>query len=129
MTELRFDCDVSDAGKLVPRAPATAAQVEILQHSLGIDRDTREPWRNYYCDQDGATALDALVALGLMFHGRTLNKEQRYYHVTEAGRAVAVAALPKPRGRAERRYLRFLSARDAFTDLTFREFLRMDGRG
>lgn len=101
--------------------------VEILQHSLGLDRDRREPWRNYYCAEDASPDLEALVAAGLMSRGRTINGERdRYYHVTEAGTEIAKAALPKPLSRAKQRYLRFLSAKDAYTDLTFREFLRME---
>lgn len=103
----------------------TADQIHILQHSLGLDRDRRVPWRNYYCDADGAPALEALVVLGLMKHGRTLNEGDRYYIVTDAGIAAALSTLPKPRSRASRRFSRFLNLRDAIPDLTFREFLRM----
>lgn len=104
-------------------------QIEILQHTLGLDREKREPWRNYYCAEDGSPDVEAIVALGLMERGRTLNGERdRYYHVTEAGIAAAKAALPKPYTRAQQRYRRFLAASDALTDLTFREFLRMESR-
>lgn len=108
---------------------ATAEQIEILQHSLGIDREKRSPWRNYYCDEAGAPQLEALVSLGLMSHGRAVNESQRYYHVTAAGVAVAVDALPAPYSRSKQRYRRFLSVSDVMPDLTFRDFLRMDARG
>lgn len=105
----------------------TTEQIHTLQHSLGIDRDKRVPWRNHYCAEDGAPTLEALVALGLMVHGRYINDERdRIYHVTPEGTAVAIAALPEPRTRSQRRYLRFLSASDAYSGLTFREFLRME---
>ena len=104
-----------------------SGKIETLQHALGVDRERREPYRNYYCAEDGSPDLEALVAAGLMERGRTLNGgEDRYYHVTEAGRALAITNLPKPLSRAQQRYRRFLDASDVLTDLTFREFLRME---
>ena len=97
---------------------------EILQHSLGIDRVTRVPWRNYYCAEDGASDLEALVSAGLMERGRTINDERdRIYIVTTEGTKRAVAALPKPLSRGQLRYRRYLDAKDAYPDMTFRQFL------
>jgi hypothetical protein len=105
----------------------TEDQVHTLQHALGLDRERREPWRNYYCAEDGAPALEALVAAGLMQRRHTINGgEDRIYSVTAAGIDAAKAALPKAYSRSERRYRRFLDAADAYPGLTFREFLRID---
>jgi hypothetical protein len=107
--------------------PLTADQVHTLQHALGLDRDRREPWRNYYCATFADPALEALVELGMMKRGRPLNQgESRYYHVTPAGEAVARAGLPPKRTRSEARYLCYLHVSDVMPDLTFREFLRME---
>lgn len=79
----------------------TREQREILRHALGLDpsgKDPRqgqrkaplEPYRNHYCTHDGDPKLEALVTLGLMERGRRLNDgRDRYYHVTEAGKAEA----------------------------------------
>lgn len=109
------------------RQVLTADHVHILQHSLGLDRDHRDPWRNYYAAEDGDPALEALVSLDLMTRGRLLPDGQglRYYHVTDVGIGAALARLPPRRSRASQRFRRFLNARDAMPDLTFRDFLRM----
>ncbi len=107
-------------------APVSNEAIHTLQHALGIDKRRREPWRNYYCAADGALDLEALVSAGSMRRGCTLNGgRDRYYHVTEAGIALAKANLPAPLSPAKRRYERFLDLCDVWPDLTFKEFLRL----
>lgn len=73
----------------------TKAQREIIEHSLGLNWK-KEPYRNHYCTADGDPRLEALVTLGLMKHGCTLNDgRDRYYHVTAEGAAHIGKELPK----------------------------------
>lgn len=107
----------------------TPEQIHILQHSLGLSKRHDKPYRNYYaagtasdCIQD----LEALVDKGLMTSaGKSpVNSEMVYYYVTDRGRKVAFEHLPKDmRTRGQKRYERFLNAKDAFPDLSFKQFL------
>lgn len=74
----------------------TEEQREILLHTLGVDRPNRAPWRNYYCDRVDSPELEALVTLGAMQRGVTLNEgRDRYYHVTPDGAAAVGVTLPQ----------------------------------
>lgn len=105
----------------------TADQLHILQHSLGVDEreEKRCPYRNHYVAAEGQTELEQLVALGMMTPGRAvgwMDPDDRVYRVTEAGRAVALAALPPvpKRTRSQARYRRYMRVADL---MSFREFM------
>ena len=100
--------------------------IHILQHSLGLTDPYAKGrmYRNYYAAGPEEPTLDALVEKGLMVRGRTYNEGTgQYYHVTEDGKKVALENMPKPPSKKARRYSRFLNAKDAYPDLTFKEFL------
>lgn len=107
----------------------TPKQIDILQHSLGLSKRHDKPYRNYYAvyaDSDAIEDLDALVKAGLMAKGgkSPVNSDMVYYYVTDEGRKVAFEHLPKDtRTRGQKRYERFQNAKDAFPDLTFKQFL------
>ena len=104
----------------------TDEQLRILRHMLGIDvNDTPNPaeYRDYYCANQGDQQMHAMAALGLVRLHSTGDRYE-WFTTTELGKAAAresqkAMLLPKPR----RVYLRWLAARDALHDLTFREFL------
>ena len=83
----------------------TKHQLELMQHALGINENRREPYRNYFLASGGHSDnahLESLVAAGLM-SSRTAPsfcaEDDVVYHVTEAGRELAIAALPPPKKR------------------------------
>ena len=100
-------------------------ELEILQHALGIDGERhRVPWRNSYCSYFDDPKLEAMVAAGLMKRGSSINGQRdRYYHVTDEGQHIAIAALPKPPSKKRQRYLDWLRISDA-TGETFGEYLK-----
>lgn len=62
-----------------------------LEHALAVHMVARDgiAWRNHYCAEAGDADMEALVALGLMRRGPTINEgRDRYYHATEAGMAL-----------------------------------------
>ncbi len=104
----------------------TPAELQILQHALGLDQHGRPPrgcspegYRNHFCagGKDEATCR-ALVAQGLMVQHATTDAFD-YFNcsVTEAGREAVQRESPKPPpvSRSKARYLEFLNAdkRDA----------------
>lgn len=109
----------------------TPIQLEILQHALGLDQYGQgEAYRNFFCaGDDDEPICRELIALGYMKQHRT-TELYPYFNcsVSEAGREAVHRESPKPPKltRAQQRYRRFLNARDAFGDLTFREFLKME---
>jgi len=107
----------------------TPEQIHILQHSLGLSKRHDKPYRNYYAastDSDCSQDQEALVDKGLMTSaGKSpVNSETVYYYVTDRGCKIAFEHLPKDtRTPGQKRYERFLYARDVFPDLTFKKFL------
>lgn len=111
----------------------TERQLEILQHTLGVDQYGRTPkgftpfTRNYFCagprDEPDCRAL---VAMGFMQQHRA-TKCFPYFNcsVTPAGIALMKAASPKPPclTRSQQRYLEFLDS-DGCLGETFRDYLR-----
>jgi len=104
-------------------------QLEILQHSLGVDQYGRgRQYRNYYVASAGHhswTELLALVAAGLMGlrPGNAISGGGDVFFVTPAGRDYVAAHSPKPPKltASQRRYRAFL-AEDS--GLLFGEWLK-----
>lgn len=107
----------------------TPSQIHILQHSIGISKRHDKPYRNFYAvytSSDSVPDLEVLVKAGLMANGdkSPVNPDMVYYYVTDAGREVAFKHLPKDtRTQKQKKYERFLYAKDAYPDLTFKQFL------
>jgi len=83
----------------------TQHQIGLLQHALGINENRREPYRNYFLASSGhsdSADLESLVSAGLMTSRAAPSfcaEDDVVYHVTEAGRELAIAALPAPKKR------------------------------
>lgn len=88
-------------------AQATAYQLELLQHTLGLSEERRESYRNYFVAGSGHSDmrhLEALERAGLMERRRSpkfLVDGDIVFAATDAGRDAAVAALPAPRKRTK----------------------------
>lgn len=101
-------------------------QLDTLRHMLGINdgwKANPEPYRDYYCSNIGDLELAKLHELGAV---TLIKADDRYmwWKTTDAGRAAALQSyktIQKPKG--ARVYRRFLSAKERFTHLTFRDFL------
>ncbi len=103
----------------------TKDQLQILQHSLGVDQFGRgKQYRNHFCaGGDDEPICRELVAMGFM---ETFTRSSLPYYncrVTDAGVAAMYAASPNPpkKTRSQARYLEWL---DADADLPFGEWLR-----
>ena len=103
----------------------TDEQLRILRHMLGIDCRDKDPkeYRDYYCANPNNPQLHELQRLGMV---TMYSNHDRYewFTTTKRGKIAARAsqrAMVNPKKR--RVYLKWLSAQDAFPDLTFREFL------
>jgi hypothetical protein len=108
----------------------TKRQLEILQHSLGLDQYGRgRSHRNYFCaGVDDEPDCRALVGLGYMEQCSASKIFPDFNcRVTEAGREVVrrESPLPPKLTRSQRRYREFLTWKDACGG-TFREFLAWD---
>lgn len=107
----------------------TPAQLHTLRHMLGINTPgdkSPKPYRNYYAAEPGNQELIELERLGAVypFELRQDGSGLKYYACTRAGIADAIESHKTIRhNKARRVYLRFLDARDAFNDLTFKRFL------
>lgn len=105
----------------------TTLQLEILQHSLGVDRYGQgEMYRNCFCAGSGDEPVcRELIALGYMQQHRT-TEVFPYFNcsVTEAGKRAVREQSPKPPKltRSQKRYREYLDWTDAWGG-TFREFL------
>lgn len=81
----------------------TSHQIELMQHTLGIRENRREPYRNYFLagpGHDDNADLNALVSRGLMKIGTApafCSVGDVVYRVTDDGKGIAIAALPKPK--------------------------------
>ncbi|QOT75084.1 hypothetical protein [Cupriavidus basilensis] len=105
---------------------ASSYQISLLQHTIGVSQFRREPYRNHFVAGRGhhdRDHLEQLEAAGLMERGRSpsfLPADDVVFHVTDAGRALAIAALPEPKKRT--RYEEYLRA-DGCAGNSFGEFL------
>jgi hypothetical protein len=104
----------------------TKRQLEILQHSLGVDQYGQgHVYRNRFCASgDDEAVCRELVALGYMQQHRTTELFP-YFNcsVTEAGKRTMFAESPKPTKltRSQQRYRRFL---EADLGISFTEWLK-----
>ena len=104
----------------------TPRQLEILQHSLGVDKYGQgEMYRNRFCaGGDDEPICRELVALGLMQQHPT-TEWLPYFNcsVTDAGKAAVKAESPKPPKltRSQKRYRQYLAAD---TGMSFMEYCR-----
>lgn len=78
--------------------------IELMQHALGISERHRESYRNYFLASKNSPddlAWQALVSNGLAKAGKAPEWScgDVIYQVTEAGKAVAISALPEPKKR------------------------------
>lgn len=75
---------------MTPPVNLTKKQIQILAHSLGLNR-SNQPTRNNFCvcveDANADTSdVRRLVDLGLMRAGKVINDGQhQYFHVTDFG--------------------------------------------
>jgi len=105
----------------------TKYQVELMQHALGINERNREPCRNYFHaspEHSDNSDLELLVAAGLMTSRAAPSfcaEGDVVYHVTDAGKELAISSLPAPKKRT--RYQEYLNAD---TCQTFAEWLGID---
>lgn len=109
--------------------PLNQRQLEILQHSLGVDQYGQgEMYRNHFCAGGGDEMIcRELVALGYM---STFERSYLPYYncrVTESGIAAMLIESPKPPklSRSQKRYRAFLKAD---TGESFREWLKYAGK-
>ncbi len=104
----------------------TEGQLRTLRHILGIDTPfdrTPKPYRNYAAVDVGNKEFYELERLGAV---EIYRPRARYdwYRCTPAGRDAAMASHKAIRHRkAKRVYHAYLRLRDAWGELTFREFL------
>lgn len=93
----------------------TARQLEIIQHSLGVDQFGQgEMYRNHFCaGADDEPTCRELVELGYMRVWHANQSPLPYYNcaVTDAGKAAMLAESPKPPKltRSQKRYREFLN--------------------
>ncbi len=86
-------------GRLVS---ATAQQVGLLHHTLGLTVVSRTPYRNHFVASKGhhdMPDLQVLVGMGLMARSPTpkfCDVRDMVFHVTDAGKALAIDLLPEP---------------------------------
>lgn len=104
----------------------TAKQIELLQHTLGINENRREPYRNHFVaspEHHDMPDLEQLEAAGLMIRGHRpgfLPASDIVFYTTEAGRVLAITSLPEPK--KQTRYEEYLHA-DGCAGDSFGEFL------
>lgn len=107
----------------------TTSQLGLLHHTLGVNPERREPYRNHFVAGRGHSDmpdLEALVAAGLMAHSAKpgfLAADDTVFRVTDSGRAYALEHLPvalPPKKRT--RYEEYLDA-DGCAGDSFAEFL------
>lgn len=103
----------------------TTKQLEILQHSVGVDQYGQgRMYRNHFCaGERDATDCRELVAQGLMWNWEREGLPYYNCSVTDAGKAAIREHSPKPPllTRSQQRYRRFL---DADSGYSFIEWLR-----
>ncbi len=105
----------------------TSAQLQILQHSLGVDRYGQgEMYRNHFCaGADDEKTCRELVDMGYMRVFHPNQSPLSYYNcaVTAIGKEAMLRESPKPPvlTRSQKRYREFL---DADSGVSFREWLK-----
>ncbi len=103
--------------------------IELMQHTIGVNEQNREPYRNHYLAGDGHYAnadLEVLVAAGYMTSqpAPTMWGDCTVYCCTQKGSALAISNLPAPKKRS--RYEDYL---DSDTCQSFAEWLGIDVPG
>lgn len=113
----------------------TSRQLEILQHSLGVDQYGQgNQYRNHFCAgaSDEPTCRE-LVDLGYMYVFRPNASPYPYYNcsVTDAGKAAMLAESPKPPKltRSQKRYREFLHSGAGDSSGPRGDYERLDSRG
>ncbi|MEF9677758.1 hypothetical protein ABRQ00_11255 [Pectobacterium aroidearum] len=102
----------------------TQRQIEILQHTLGVNESRREPYRNYYVagPQHYANSdLETLISAGMMTKSpapKFCRDGDIVYSCTDVGRDTAISALPSPP--KPTRYSEYM---DADSCMSFSEWL------
>lgn len=124
LREARAMCDAATPGPLTP------AQLEILQHSLGVDQYGQGAmYRNHFiAGEDDAQVCRALVALGMMreYPPSELTGGDPLFLVTKAGKSAVREYSPKPPKltAAQQRYREWLKVSDVYPDWDFGDWLR-----
>ncbi|PSH38363.1 hypothetical protein BA192_07945 [Yersinia pseudotuberculosis] len=100
--------------------------IELMQHTIGVNEQNREPYRNHYIAGDGHYAnadLEVLVAASYMTSqpAPTMWGDGTVYCCTRKGSALAISNLPAPKKRS--RYEDYL---DSDTCQSFAESLGID---
>ncbi|CAG9177631.1 hypothetical protein [Cupriavidus pampae] len=104
----------------------TVYQINLLQHTLGINERHREPHRNHFVAGPGhhdMADLELLEDAGLMVRGhrpKFLPEDDIVFYTTEAGRVLAITSLPELKKPS--RYEEYLRA-DGCAGDSFAEFL------
>ncbi len=119
------------SAKTTPPSGVTKKDLGTLRHMLGIEtpeKATPAPYRNYYCATPGDAHMTHLANLGMveMYAKTTAGQGGNYewFRCTDAGRAAAMKSFASIRySKAARRYVRYLQISDAYSDLTFHQFL------
>lgn len=108
----------------------TAAQIDLLHHTLGLTPQRRESFRNHFMAGGGHYAQQDLLALeaaGLMAQGRTpsfCDDGDMLFMCTDSGKAFALDSLPSPSLPLKKtRYQQFL---DADCGRSFAEYLGIE---
>lgn len=109
----------------------TSQQLHTLRHMLGINDPyarTPKPYRNYAAVNPGDQEFAELERLGAVErYTPRLASGYEWFRCTEAGKAAANwshRAMRKTK--PQRVYHSYLSCRDCYSDLTFKEFLTND---
>ena len=104
-------------------------QLQILQHSLGVDQYGHgQQYRNHFCAGGADEAIcRELVAMGYMRRHPTMGWLPCFdYSVTEEGKAAMRKESPKPPKltAGQKRYREWLRVSDVFPDMTFGDWLK-----
>jgi hypothetical protein len=104
----------------------TPEQLQILQHSLGVDQYGQgKQYRNYFCAGEGTAdyaVCRELVQMGYMWQGHRMNESDIIFHVHEQGKSAmrGHSPLPPTLTRSQQRYRDFLKSDSG---LSFYEWL------
>ena len=94
-------------GAEVDSIKVTPYQLGLLHHTLGVNPERREPYRNHFVASPGHHDIDhleVLVAMGYMARGYRpafLEDDDVVFQCTDAGRAYALVHLPQPPKRSK----------------------------
>lgn len=103
-------------------------QLHTLRHMLGIntpDARVPNPYRDYACANPGDPEYIELERLGaVQRYEARCGGSYHWYRTTDAGRAAALLSHRTiRRTKSQRVYSKFLDVRDAWSDVTFKQFL------